>query len=122
MPGILIIEDDEQSQRLLKRFLEKKPLRVFQAYDGNQGIRLYREHQPDIVITDLIMPEKEGIEAIRELKSINPDVKIIAISGGGRNHPEDYLKVAVRLGAACALEKPISRDHLIRAIDSLLNA
>jgi len=84
MPAcILVIEDDVQVRALLKKLLESEGYTVLEAENGNIGIRLYHENSVDVVITDLIMPEKEGIETIRELRKIAPQIKIIAISGGG---------------------------------------
>jgi DNA-binding NarL/FixJ family response regulator len=84
------------------------------------SIKLYRANPTDLIITDLIMPEKEGIETIMELKKDFPDVKIIAISGGGRSKPESYLNLAKQLGAKRVFPKPIDREELLNAIRELL--
>ena len=113
---ILVIEDDEQICSMLKILLEKEGYAVIDAPNGKVGMRLYRENGADLVITDLIMPEKEGIETIRELKRDNPDVKIIAISGGGRLNPEVYLNMAHKLGVLQTLTKPFDRKELLEAV------
>jgi len=94
MSRILIIDDDAQILKMLRQILEREKYHVTEASNGKEGLRLYRENPADLVITDIIMPEKEGIEIIIELKRDYPDVKIIAISGGGRINPEDYLDIA----------------------------
>ena len=88
--------------------------------DGKKGMNLFREQLPHLVITDLIMPEKEGIETITELRQEFPEVKIIAMTGGGRVPPELYLRVAKRLGAMRTFAKPIEREELLKAIQELL--
>jgi len=117
---ILVIEDDEQMCSMLKRVLENAGYTVIDAPDGKAGMKLYRENGADLVITDLIMPEKEGIETIRELKQDNPDVKIIAISGGGIIKSEDYLQIAERLGVQRTLAKPFKNEEILEAVNELI--
>jgi len=119
MARILIIEDDVQMLAMLGQVFERAGYDVVEAPDGNVGIKLYREQPAHLVITDLIMPNKEGIETIIELRREFPDVKIIAISGGGRNGPEDYLKMARGLGAMLTFTKPIKREELLNAVREL---
>lgn len=114
---ILIIEDDERIRELLRTFLEAAGYLVVDAENGAVGIKKYRENTIDLVITDLIMPEKEGIETIRELKALNPQVKIIAMSGGGVLDPEEYLSIAKRLGVLRTLAKPFSREEIVTAVN-----
>ncbi|MFQ5722487.1 MAG: response regulator [Candidatus Aminicenantales bacterium] len=120
MKAILIIEDDDQIRALLRQILEREGYQVFDAPDGKKGISLYRQQLPDLVITDLVMPEKEGIETIIELKRNYPRVKIIAISGGGKVIPEIYLEMAEKLGAACTIKKPFQREDVLDAIHQIL--
>lgn len=120
MPLILVIDDEEPIRRLLKRVLEKGGYEVVTAADGDEGMRRYRERPADLVITDLIMPGKEGIETIMELRKGDPGVKIIAMSGGGRLDPEGLLQAAGSLGAARTLSKPIERETLLGAVGDLL--
>ena len=93
---------------------------IIEAGDGQKGLELYRKHRPDLVITDLVMPEKEGLETIVELKREFPGVKIIAISGGGRKVPGAYLQIAKKLGAERTFTKPIDRLEMIQAVRELL--
>ena len=120
MARILIIDDDDIIRRMLCLMLTKAGYEVLDAADGQEGIELFRENEIDLVITDLIMPEKEGIEMIMELKNDFPDVKIIAMSGGAQMGPEGYLQLADALGAQHTLKKPISRDDMLKAIADIL--
>jgi CheY-like chemotaxis protein len=120
MTRILIIDDDDIIRRMLRLMLTKAGYEVLDAADGIEGIRLFRENDVDLVITDLIMPEKEGIEMIVELKNDFPDVKIIAMSGGAQMGPEGYLQLADALGAQRTLKKPIAREDMLTAIEETL--
>ena len=120
MALILIIDDDDQIRRVLRKTLERDGYDVADAPNGKEGIRLYRENPADLVITDIIMPEKEGIETIMDLRREFPEVKIIAMSGGGRIGPEDYLHMAKGLGAQRTLTKPLERDELLRVVRELI--
>lgn len=122
MPRILIIDDDEAFRKMLRLTLLKLGYNVEEAADGRSGVKLHRDAPADIVITDLIMPEQEGLETIRELRGEFPAVKIIAVSGGGRMNPYDYLKMARYFGAQQTLAKPFSIDELTGAIDAVLAA
>ena len=120
MALILIIDDDNQFRAMLREMLERTGYEVVEASDGKEGIKLYREKATDLIITDLIMPEKEGIETIMELCRDFPDVKIIAISGGGRIDPEQYLSMAKSFGAQYSFAKPVEREELLQAVEELL--
>ena len=118
---ILIIDDEPSIRKMLRRLLEKNNFEVIDAENGNEGIRLFREHEPDLVITDLLMPDKEGLETIREIKEIEPDAIIIAITGGGMAAPEMYLRLAKQLGAHHAFSKPLENDELLSTIQAILS-
>ena len=120
MARILIIDDEPQIRSMLKLMLERDGYEVAEAPDGIEGIRTYRQNPADLIITDLIMPNKDGIGVILDLKKEFPNVKIIAMSGGGLNKPEGYLKGAKKLGAACTLTKPIDRGEMLKAIKDVL--
>ena len=120
MAQILIIDDDDQLRLMLRKTLERSGYEVVEAPNGKEGIKRFREMPCDLVITDLIMPEKKGLETISELKEDFPDIKVIAISGGGRVGPNDYLHLAKMLGAAQTLTKPIEREKLLNAVEELL--
>jgi DNA-binding NtrC family response regulator len=120
MARILIIDDEQQIRSMLRLMLEREGYEVVEAPDGIEGIRAYRQKPADLIITDLIMPNKDGIGMIIELQKEFPDVKIIAMSGGGLNKPEGYLKGAKKLGAACTLTKPIDREKMLRAVKNTI--
>ena len=120
MERILIIDDDVQVLNVLHYALVCEGYEVLKASNGKEGVKLYREDPVDLIITDLIMPEKEGLETILELKKKFPEIKIIAISGGGRVGPEDYLPMAKIFGAKRTLSKPIGRDELVRTVKEVL--
>jgi len=117
---VLVIEDDPQMRIMLKQMIEDKGCDVVEASDGKEGVKLYRANPFDLIVTDIIMPEKEGIETITELKRDFPDVKIIAISGGGQVDAETYLRMAKTLGARYTFAKPVVREELLKAIQQLL--
>lgn len=120
MARILIIDDEPQIRSMLTLMLERDGFEVVEAPDGVEGIKVYRQNPADLIITDLIMPNKDGIGMIIDLKKEFPDVKIIAMSGGGLNKPDGYLKGAKKLGASCTLTKPIDREEMLRAVRDIL--
>lgn len=120
MRSILVIEDDPLFRPLLKASLEQMGYAVGEAEEGGKGLALYRRQPFDLVLTDLIMPDMEGIATIMELRKANPAVKIIAMSGGGRGKSEDYLQIARRVGADATLGKPFTLEELRLTIERLL--
>jgi len=122
MAQILIIEDDERLRLALKENLQLHGYDVSDAANGLEGTNMFRSNRADLIVMDIIMPEKEGIETIRELKRDYPTVKIIAISGGGALGPEHYLNVALALGADKALKKPFRTESLLYQIEDLLSS
>jgi DNA-binding NtrC family response regulator len=120
MARILIIDDEPQIRSMLRLMLERVGYEVMEAADGMEGIRQYRDNPADVIMTDLIMPNKDGIGMIIELKKEFPQIKIIAMSGGGVNRPEGYLDGAKKLGASRTLTKPIDRDEMMSAVKETL--
>ncbi|MBF0550185.1 MAG: response regulator [Deltaproteobacteria bacterium] len=120
MAKILVVDDDLDFREMLCFSLRKDGFEVSEASDGNKAIKLVGCEPVDLVITDLIMPNKEGIELIMELRRTMPGIKIIAMSGGGRVSPKSYLAVANALGADRTIAKPVFRDDLIKVIGELL--
>ena len=120
MARILIIDDEPQIRSMLTLMLAREGYEIVEASDGVAGIKIYRQNPADLIITDLIMPNKDGIGMIIDLKKEFPDVKIIAMSGGGLNKPDGYLKGAKKLGAACTLTKPIDREEMLKAVREIL--
>lgn len=122
MAKILIIDDDNDFREMLQEMLQREHYTVSGAKDGTEGLALYKQEKADLVITDIIMPEKEGLETILEFKKIAPHLKIFAISGGGRSHPGDYLLTARYFGATRTFTKPFEKSELLGAIEETLNA
>jgi len=120
MRKILIIDDDEQILPMLAHAMELAGYAAVTALDGREGQRLLEKQHFDLVITDLIMPEREGMETITYIKKNFPAIKIIAISGGGRIGPETYLPPALELGADRAFAKPFAIEDLTAAVRQLL--
>ena len=121
MARVLIIEDDAQTRKTLRNILERARHEVVEAHNGKVGISLYREEPADLVIADMIMPEVDGVETIMKLRQDSPDVKIIAISGGGRIGPDAYLFAAGKLGALRTLPKPFGKKELLGVVEEVLS-
>ncbi len=122
MKKILLIDDDEDFNESLKEYLEYKKFEVVCAFDGKQGLSMIAQEQPDLIITDIVMPQVEGIEFLDKILSdgaMDPP-KIIAISGGGRMGGRDYLFIAKEMGAHSTFEKPLDFNLLVETIDRLL--
>lgn len=120
MARILVIDDDGQVRGAIRRILERAGHTVVDVADGEAGIRAYRERPTDLIITDIFMPERDGIETIRQLRREFPGVKIIAISGGDRTRTMDLRKDAELLGASRSLGKPFELTALLKAVSELL--
>ena len=117
---ILIIDDDTSVRAVIKGALSDEGYEVLEAADGKEGLKSYQNSPTDLVITDLVMPEKEGIETIIELRREFPTVKIIAISGGNRYGIDSNLNMARRLGAKRTLTKPFKIPELLAAVRVVL--
>jgi DNA-binding response OmpR family regulator len=120
MARILIIDDDPRFLGWLRETLEDAGYQVAVARDGSAGISEFDRTPADLVITDIIMPDKEGIETIYELHRDHPDLPIVAVSGGSVKGVGSYLPTARALGAVSTLEKPVSRTLLLETVRSLL--
>lgn len=120
MARILIIDDDVSLRRTIRRMLASTGHEIVEAADGAQGVELVRAAGADLVITDLIMPDQDGIETIQLLRDGWPGIKILAISGGGLLDPADRLVDAELLGADAALSKPFEIAELREKVAELL--
>ena len=120
MASILLVDDDEQLRTMLSEVLKRAGYEVQTACDGDEAIRMYGSNPTDLVITDLIMPNKEGLETIREIRQDFPTVRIIVMSGGGRSGPANYLALAEKLVAQQVLNKPFSHRNILEAIRGAL--
>jgi CheY-like chemotaxis protein len=119
---VLVIDDDSLVRRTISRILQHGGYEVMLAEDGAKGVAKFRSERPDLVITDIIMPEQEGIETIIQLLRDNPAARIIAVSGGGRLGSMDFLTVANKLGAAASLRKPFEPAELLGCVERALAA
>jgi DNA-binding response OmpR family regulator len=120
MARVLIIEDDDAMRRLVVRTLVAGGHDVIEAVDGREGMRIFREQAPDIVVSDIVMPHRDGIETIREIHAASPATGIIAMSGAGHGRVGLYLTAAEQFGADAVLQKPFRPDQLTAAIDRLV--
>lgn len=122
MPHILLVDDDEGVRRFMHRTLAQAGYEVEDAANGELAVQAYRRRPSDLVITDIVMPDKEGLQTVRELRRLTPPAKIIAISGGGLGRAADYLEMAVMFGAARVLSKPFTSEELLGAAAAVLAA
>jgi CheY-like chemotaxis protein len=121
MTKILVIDDDVIVRKTIIRLLEDGGYKVLSAEDGLRGMAMFRSERPDLVITDIIMPEQEGIQTIPEMRKAKPDATIIAISGSGSIGNIDFLRIAQHLGASDAVAKPFDPDDLLKRVRHCLN-
>lgn len=117
MAEILVIDDDRQMRRLMVRILQRAGHTVHEAENGRWGLDQLRRLHPALVVTDIVMPEMEGIETIRTLRREAPEIPILAVSGSG----VIYLRAATQFGALAALEKPFDPQDLMALVDKLLS-
>jgi len=120
VPDILVIDDDYTIRLALRKRLEMSGYTVSEAMDGNEGIAAYRKHPSDLVILDIMMPGKDGLEVIQELMLDYPDIKIITISGADSIGMINLLSLTKTLGALRAIPKPIDQEQLLGVIHELL--
>ncbi|PPR19943.1 MAG: Transcriptional regulatory protein SrrA [Alphaproteobacteria bacterium MarineAlpha10_Bin1] len=119
-PKILVIDDDDLVRATIVAVLERADVEVSEAADGDVGMRLFEEGAHDVVITDILMPNREGIETIRDLRRSKEDVKIIAISGGGNIDKMQLLDLAQKFGADRVLPKPFTPQQVLTTLDEVL--
>lgn len=121
MAQILIVDDEANVRLGLVQALKEQRHKVLDAPDGNKALSALAKQPIDLVIIDIIMPNREGLETIQEIRTNWPDIKIIAISGGGRMRNTEFLKVAEKLGADSVLKKPFSMAELRSAVGDVLD-
>jgi DNA-binding response OmpR family regulator len=121
MPGVLLVEDDKELREMLKMSLLRRNFTVLEAENGKAAITHFKPLLTDIVVTDLIMPEEDGLKVVIKLRELKPSIKIIAISGGGKVGPGSYLNLAKALGADAIYSKPFSISDLVAKIEQLLD-
>ncbi len=121
MIKILLIDDEKEFREMVAEILEAKGFIVHQKCDGTEGVEAYKNGKYDLVVTDLMMPGQDGIGVIMEIKGINADQKMVAMSGGGNWGGIDYLEMTKDLGVDAIFEKPFSSLKFIAQIKILLN-
>lgn len=114
LPKILLVEDEDDVRSMLKALLEDEGYRVREASNGREALQSYACSSADLILTDIVMPDIEGIEMIMKIRKTDPKVKIVAMSGG------DYLTIAKKLGADHVLAKPFSHQTLLDALNAML--
>lgn len=122
MKTILVVDDEAFMLDFVRRILESAGYQVIAAGNAELGLAAYRAERPDAVVTDLIMPEKDGLELIQELRRADPDLPIVAISGGGKSRYIDALEAAKAFGARETLRKPFLPNLLLEAVARALAA
>jgi two-component system, chemotaxis family, chemotaxis protein CheY len=122
MAKILIIDDDKMVRDTLRMALTAAGHQIILAGDGKQGVKAFTEIKPDLVITDILMPEKEGVETIGDIRKLNAKMPIIAMSGGGRVGNMSFLAIAKQFGANRTFAKPFELDEVLDAVTELLKA
>ena len=122
LPAILIIDDNEEIRTLWSEVLEEEGHEVVQAESGVVGVKIARTRALDVIVTDITMPDKDGLETIMEIQSHNPTAKIIAVSGGGSMLTESFLPAAGALGAVITLQKPVDINEFCAAVSTLAAA
>ena len=120
MPRILLVDDDELLRGALRQILVRAGYDVDDASNGKVAVQEYRRQRCDVVITDIVMPDHEGLGTISELRRVDPNVKIIAISGGGLGKAGDYLGIAQMLGAMRTVAKPFLPETLLATLAEVL--
>lgn len=122
MASILVIDDAAEMRQAVRRILERAEHIVVEAEDGEVGVLMLEQHHPAVVITDMVMPNMEGIETIQHVRRLLPNTRIIAMSGSAESSAAMYLGAARKLGADAALAKPFSMAALLELVDRLLRA
>jgi len=117
MSKVLLVDDDEMVLYALSRALKQAGHEVLEAINGLKVLDIVSKEHPDVLVTDLIMPEQEGITTIAQVNALYPDLPIIAISGGGRAVDTDFLDIAMYIGATASLQKPFHENELIALIE-----
>ena len=114
---VCVIDDDELVRAFLAERLTASGWRAIEAGSVEEGVALIREHRAQAAVVDILMPDRDGLEAIGQLRKVRPDLRIVAISGGGRVGAEVYLNLASRVGADATLQKPLDEDALLAALE-----
>ena len=118
--SILVADDDDLLRGFICAVLRKAGYTVLEASGGLKAVALFREHKPDLVITDLLMPGRDGMEVLRDIRALDPQAKVILVSGGGDVVPVGFLDLAPKMGAIGTLAKPFEPRELLHAVQNAL--
>lgn len=118
---ILVVDDDDMMRSFIRELLEINDFTITEAANGKIGLKEFRDNTPDLVITDIIMPEMEGITFIRELRNCNKEIPIIAMTGNVHGRMEEYLDISSQIGADEVLRKPVKSEEILKTINHLIN-
>ncbi len=117
---ILVVDDDKLTRMACKKILKHPQITVLEAENGNTGLALFKEAKPSLIIIDILMPEKEGLQTINEMRAISHHIPIVAISGGGGVQDLTFLQAAKAVGASHTLPKPVKPHELLKIINQCL--
>lgn len=117
---ILVVDDDDVIRLMIRNIIAKIGSITLEARNGNEAIAVFKQEQPQLIITDILMPDKEGLETIRDIRAIDPKARIIAMSGGGATQNLSFLQLAQKIGVNHVMVKPIKPDELINAIKAIM--
>ena len=122
MAAILVVDDDPDVRRALRKILERMGYEVRDVGGGREAVDECRQHPPDLALIDMYMPEVDGVQAIRAIKKDAPELRVVAMSGGGRDVGIDMLDIATMLGATRVLHKPFEVDEVMSVVRASLEA
>lgn len=120
LPHILVIDDDELIRSLVKEVLSRNNYQIDEAENGKVGLQKCKSQEYDLIITDIVMPEMEGISLIQKLNEFHQGIPVIAMTGNAHGRMEEFLELSQQLGANAVLAKPLQIDEIISTVDSLL--
>lgn len=120
MAHIQIIDDEPAVKKLFEKLLRDEGYSVATAGNGREGLHMMKEKKPDLAITDILMPEMDGLEVLREIHAEFPGLPVIVMSGGTRSGTVNFLPVAKQFGACCVLSKPVELTELLSAVQNAL--
>ena len=121
-PHILVIDDDELIRSLVKEILSRNNYQVDEAENGKVGLQKCKSRDYDLIITDIVMPEMEGISLIQKLNEFHPGIPVIAMTGNAHGRMDEFLELSQQLGANAVLAKPLHKDELVSTVTSLLES
>ncbi|MCK5574360.1 MAG: response regulator [Sphingomonadales bacterium] len=121
MPKALLIDDNPSILNLMRDILIDSGMDVYTAKDGEEGSRMLNELEPDILVTDIFMPNRDGLELLREIRNTHKSLKVMVITGNGNDYSADYLQMSKYLGADALMHKPFDLDKFSRSVNELLN-